>query len=66
MLPRKENRSFEHSIVGMSGQEFASLSRFIYEHCGIKMPPVKRTMLEGRLQKRLRSLGMKNFSDYIA
>ncbi len=61
---QRENQAFEHSIVGMSSREFAGLSRFIYEQCGIKMPEAKKTMLEGRLQKRLRSLGMKNFTDY--
>jgi chemotaxis protein methyltransferase CheR len=61
----KENQGFEHSMVSMSSREFASLSRFIYEQCGIKMPEAKKTMLEGRLQKRLRALGMKNFSQYV-
>jgi chemotaxis protein methyltransferase CheR len=61
---QRENQTFEHSFVSMSGREFASLSRFIYEQCGIKMPDAKKTMLEGRLQKRLRNLGLKSFSDY--
>ncbi len=30
------------------------------------MPPTKRVMLESRLHKRLRALGMNNFSDYLA
>ena len=60
----RENQAYEHSIVSMSSREFASLSRFIYEQCGIKMPEAKKTMLEGRLQKRLRGLGMRNFADY--
>lgn len=29
------------------------------------MPEVKKTMLQGRLQKRLKALGMSNFEDYI-
>jgi chemotaxis protein methyltransferase CheR len=48
----------------MSDQEFRRLSCYIYEFCGINMPPSKKTMLEARLQKRLRSLGLKNFKDY--
>lgn len=59
-----DNHAFEHSIVCMTNREFTCLSHFIYEQCGIKMPEAKKTMLEGRLQKRLRSLGMKNFSEY--
>lgn len=48
----------------LSERDFGRLSRFIYDTCGIKMPQVKKTMLEARLQKRLRVLGMRNFSDY--
>jgi chemotaxis protein methyltransferase CheR len=48
----------------MTTQDFERLSHFIYGHCGIKMPPVKRTMLESRLQKRLRLLGVPSFRDY--
>ncbi len=45
-------------------KEFERLSRFIYQHCGIKMPPAKRTMLEARLQKRLRLLSIPSFAAY--
>ncbi len=48
----------------MSVQDFGRLSEFINSRCGIKLPPAKKTMLEGRLRKRLRSLGMDNFADY--
>lgn len=65
MSGNRENHVFSHSLVRMSGREFASLSRFIYEQCGIRMPEAKKTMLEGRLQKRLRVLGMKSFAEYI-
>ena len=65
MVTNRENQGFEHSMVSMSSREFASLSRFIYEQCGIKMPEGKKTMLEGRLQKRLRVLGMKSFAQYV-
>lgn len=50
----------------LSAGDFARLSRFIYEECGIKMPATKKTMLEARLHKRLRALGMRSFSDYCA
>ncbi len=48
----------------MTDREFARFSEFIYDTCGIKMPPVKKTMLEARLQKRLRKLGINSFKDY--
>lgn len=60
----EENRYFDRLAKPMSAGEFARLSEFIHGHCGIKMPPVKKVMLEARLQKRLRSLGMDSFKDY--
>lgn len=48
----------------MSDREFSRFAEFIYDQCGIKMPPVKKTMLEARLQKRLRTLGIGSFQDY--
>jgi chemotaxis protein methyltransferase CheR len=51
-------------VAVMSADDFRRLSRFIRSRCGIKLPPAKKTMLEGRLRKRLRSLGMDNFKDY--
>ena len=45
-------------------EDFARLSSFIYQHCGIKMPLSKKTMLEARLQKRLRALAIPTFTDY--
>ncbi len=43
---------------------FEQLSRFINAELGIKITPVKKVMLEGRLQKRLRKLGMNSFEEY--
>jgi len=48
----------------MSQAEFARFSEFIIGQCGIKMPPSKKIMLEARLQKRLRALGIPTFGDY--
>ncbi len=49
----------------MSDEEFRKLSRFITEQAGIKMPDVKRVMLQSRLQKRLRQLNMTSFKEYV-
>ncbi len=49
----------------LSLAQFRQLSTFIYSQVGIKMPEVKKSMLESRLQKRLRALSITNFSDYI-
>jgi len=48
----------------MSQAEFSRFSEFIMEQCGIKMPQSKKIMLEARLQKRLRSLGIPTFGQY--
>ncbi|WP_045215225.1 CheR family methyltransferase [Desulfonatronovibrio magnus] len=48
----------------LSDRDFKKLSQFISSECGIKVPPTKRTMLESRLQRRLRSLSMNDYKDY--
>jgi chemotaxis protein methyltransferase CheR len=53
------------SGVRLSEREFRRLGEFIHASYGIKMPPVKKTMLQARLQKRLRMLGIGTFKAYI-
>jgi chemotaxis protein methyltransferase CheR len=48
----------------LSNELFKRLSELIYSECGIKMPPAKKTMLEARLTKRLKVLGMTDFAEY--
>ena len=48
----------------MSDEVFRRLSEFIHSSCGIKLPPAKKTMLEGRLRKRLRVLSMPSYDTY--
>jgi chemotaxis protein methyltransferase CheR len=57
-----------HTLRGttLTPRLFNELSRFITGTLGIKMPPSKRTMLESRLQKRLRRLNMSSFEEYHA
>ncbi len=50
--------------VQMSDKVFVRLSEFIRDSCGIKLPPAKKTMLEGRLHKRLRALRIESFERY--
>ncbi|WP_353120358.1 CheR family methyltransferase [Nitratidesulfovibrio sp.] len=49
----------------MSQKLFDRMSRFVYEQVGIKLPGSKRVMLEARLQKRLRVLGMASYDQYV-
>ncbi len=51
-------------VSPVAGDDLQSLSTFIREECGIKMPFSKRVMLESRLQKRLRALGLKTIKAY--
>lgn len=48
----------------MSRRDFERFSRFVQAEAGIKMPPAKKTMLEARLRKRLRALGLESFEEY--
>lgn len=48
----------------LSDKDFERLSNLVSERCGIKMPATKKTMLEARLGKRLRQLGLNDVSSY--
>ncbi|MGC9195930.1 MAG: CheR family methyltransferase [Syntrophobacteraceae bacterium] len=48
----------------LSEKDFRRLSTFIHEACGITLPPAKKTMIEGRIRKRLRALGIDSFHKY--
>ncbi len=50
--------------AGLSQKDFTRLSAFVHEHCGIKLPPSKKTMLEARLRRRLRALDFRSYDDY--
>ncbi len=54
----------QNSPATLSKSDFAKLSSFIYELCGIKMPDSKKIMVEARLRKRLKELNMKSYSQY--
>jgi len=49
---------------GISKKNFDRLASFIYDYSGIKMPPSKLTMLEGRLRRRLRATGQPSLAAY--
>lgn len=49
----------------MTDDDFDKLSKFVYQQSGIKMPPIKRIMLQSRLQKRLRELKIESFKAYV-
>ena len=53
------------SFGSLSEPHFRALSQLIEAQVGIKLPPAKRFMLEGRLQKRVRALGLSSIGEYV-
>jgi len=51
--------------TALSDVEFKQLSNYIQTNYGIKMPPAKKIVLQGRLQKRLRDLQIPDFKSYV-
>ncbi len=61
------NNPYGHDYFGygsLSKADFERLSRFIYVHFGIYLPPKKQYLLQTRLVKRLRALGMSSYAEY--
>ncbi len=48
----------------LSQKTFNRFREFIQKELGIRMPDVKRTLLESRLQKRMRETGCESFESY--
>ena len=45
--------------------QFEKLSTFLYDNYGLKMPPSKKLMMEGRLKRRLVNCNIDNFEQYV-
>ncbi len=58
------NDSAEISCMEISDEEFKKLAGFIYTNFGIHLPEVKKTLVISRLQKVVKSLGLKTFNEY--
>ena len=54
----------EVTADGLSQRDFRRLAAYIEETAGIRMPPAKKTMVEGRLRRRLRALALDGFAAY--
>ncbi len=48
----------------LADAEFQFLRRFVHEHCGIALSEQKRQLVQGRLLRRLRTLGLAGFAGY--
>ena len=52
-------------IHTLGDREFKRLSEFIMSQYGIKLPMVKKIMVQSRLQKRLKLLHLNGFKEYV-
>ncbi|MFD2175518.1 CheR family methyltransferase [Rhodobacter lacus] len=52
--------------IAPSASELSTIARVLYEHAGIVLAPGKASMVQSRLGKRLRALGLKDYQSYIA
>lgn len=59
----ERNEAFGYGALG--DRDFKRLSEYIERELGIRMPDTKRVMLESRLQKRVRLLGLDGFPAYV-
>ena len=57
-------RNSTMDVPVLTDKNFKKLGGFIQKEFGIKMPTVKKVMLQSRLQKRLRLLGYDSFDAY--
>lgn len=48
----------------LSDQDFVKLSQFIHQQYGIHLTHAKKSLLEGRLRKRMKHCGIDSFSEY--
>jgi chemotaxis protein methyltransferase CheR len=48
----------------LSNRDFLRLSSFIEGYSGIKMSSAKKVMVEGRLRRRVRALGLSSLDAY--
>ncbi len=59
-----DSRPSPLSVRAISEREFLALRDLIYREAGIKLTKAKRSLLTGRLNRRLRALGLDSFGDY--
>jgi len=63
-LGRKKNNSDE-AENSLSYSDFLRISDIVYEYSGINMQDGKESLVQSRLLKRMRNLGISDFSKYI-
>ena len=53
------------SFLKMDDESFERLSKYVTREYGIKLPFAKKTMLESRLNKKVKSLGLKSYKEFL-
>lgn len=57
---------YSSAFIKMDDDSFEKLSTFVTQQYGIKLPPAKKSMLESRLNKKVRSLGFDSYQPFLA
>lgn len=65
MILANRKTQIHTSIKPLNNAEFNWISEFLHERTGIYLNDGKQAMVTGRLEKRLRSLDLNNYTDYF-
>lgn len=57
--------ALQDTAVHLSDRHFRTIAELVEGQVGIKLPPGKRLMLEGRLHKRVRALHYSDLNEYV-
>ncbi len=64
LMPGPSYQATDQSIRPVTDREFALFQKLIYSKAGIHLTPAKKALLEARLTRRLRELGLQTFEEY--
>ena len=59
-----EENSFVPGLIAISDEEFVKISDLVYDKFGINLTDKKKSLVVGRLNKLIKSLGLKTFDEY--
>jgi chemotaxis protein methyltransferase CheR len=55
---------YMNGLIGITDKEFKLISDIVYKKFGINLTEKKKSLVVGRLNKLIKSLGLKSFNDY--
>jgi len=59
------SQTIERTNFDLGSEEFNTIAQLLYRESGINLGPGKDSLVKSRLSKRLRSLGLSEFSEYL-